>query len=50
MRPWDTNGPRRGETPPDEAMLLDRLLDRAPGEADRRRILVDSPTLLYGFT
>ncbi len=46
---WATNWPHPGQTPPDEAMLLDYLLDWAPNEADRRRILVDNPVRLYGF-
>jgi D-galactarolactone isomerase len=34
---------------PDDAHLLDRLLDWAPDEAVRRCILVDNPAELYGF-
>jgi D-galactarolactone isomerase len=34
---------------PDDANLLDLLLEWAPDEAVRRRILVDNPTELYGF-
>lgn len=34
---------------PDDAHLLDRLLDWAPDEAVRQRILVDNPAGLYGF-
>jgi len=34
---------------PDDAMLLDLLLDWAPDEATRRRILVDNPAELYRF-
>ena len=34
---------------PDDAHLLDRLLDWAPDESVRRRILVDNPAALYGF-
>src|SRR5262249_25251550 len=35
--------------PPDEADLLALLLDWAPDEATRRRILVDTPAEIYGF-
>jgi D-galactarolactone isomerase len=48
---WASNWPHPtapGE-PPDEAALLDLLLDWAPDEATRRRILVDNPAELYGF-
>lgn len=34
---------------PDEAALLDLMLDWAPSEADRQRIFVDNPAELYGF-
>lgn len=34
---------------PDDAHMLDRLLDWAPDEAARQRILVDNPAELYGF-
>jgi len=34
---------------PDDAALLDLLLDWAPDEAVRRKILVDNPAQLYGF-
>ena len=34
---------------PDDARLLDLLLDWAPDEATRRRILVHNPAALYGF-
>jgi D-galactarolactone isomerase len=30
-------------------MLLDLLLDWAPDDATRRRILADNPAALYGF-
>ena len=33
----------------DEAVLLDTLLDWAPEEATRRRILLDNPAQLCGF-
>ncbi len=34
---------------PDDARLLDLLLDWAPDDTTRRRILVDNPAALYGF-
>lgn len=34
---------------PDEAKLLDLMLEWAPNEADRRRIFADNPAELYGF-
>jgi D-galactarolactone isomerase len=49
---WASNWPHIGtprERYRDEALLLDLLLDWAPGEADRRKILVDNPAGLYGF-
>jgi D-galactarolactone isomerase len=46
---WASNWPHPGHRPRDEAVLLDTLLDWAPDEATRRRILVDNPAQLYGF-
>ena len=47
---WASNWPHPGQkSPPDDALLLDLLLDWAPDEATRRRILADNPALLYGF-
>lgn len=49
---WATNWPHLGQPPErhgDEAELLDLLLDWAPDEAVRRKILVDNPARLYGF-
>jgi D-galactarolactone isomerase len=48
---WATNWPHPGqpEPKPDEAMLLDTLLDWAPDPAAQRLILVDNPARLYGF-
>jgi len=47
---WASNWPHPGQkAPPDEADLLDLLLDWADGEATRNRILVDNPAALYGF-
>ncbi len=48
---WASNWPHPSHLndPPDDAMLLDVLLDWAPDEAQRRLILVDNPARLYGF-
>ncbi len=49
---WATNWPHLGQSPErvgDEAGLLDLLLDWAPDETTRQRILVDNPAQLYGF-
>jgi D-galactarolactone isomerase len=47
---WATNWPHPSvQDKPDDAALLDILLDWAPDEATRRRILVDNPAKLYGF-
>jgi D-galactarolactone isomerase len=49
---WASNWPHpsaQGEQYPDDAGLLDLLLEWAPDEADRRKILVDNPARLYGF-
>jgi D-galactarolactone isomerase len=49
---WASNWPHPSAPPdavPDDADLLDLLLDWAPGEAARRKILVDNPAALYGF-
>lgn len=47
---WATNWPHVSvKTPPDDASLLDLLLDWVPDEATRHRILVDNPARLYGF-
>jgi D-galactarolactone isomerase len=49
---WASNWPHPGRNDPrerDEALLLDLLLEWAPEEAVRRRILVDNPAALYGF-
>ena len=49
---WASNWPHPSARPdaiPDDADLLDVLLDWAPREADRQHILVDSPAALYGF-
>ena len=50
---WASNWPHpmsRGSGPiPDDAMLLDLLLDWAPDEKTRNRILSTNPAKLYGF-
>ena len=47
---WGTNWPHPGEDPkPDDALLLDLLLDWAPDETVRKRILVENPAMLYDF-
>jgi D-galactarolactone isomerase len=46
---WASNWPHPGHAPQDEAVLLDTLLDWAPEEATRKRILIDNPAELYGF-
>jgi D-galactarolactone isomerase len=46
---WASNWPHPGNFPQDEAALLDTLLEWAPDEATRRRILVDNPAEVYGF-
>ena len=49
---WASNWPHPGRTDenrPDEADLLDLLMDWTPDEATARRILVDNPAVLYGF-
>jgi D-galactarolactone isomerase len=47
---WASNGPHPNIHPsPSNAAMLDLLLDWAPDEATRRRILVDNPARLYGF-
>jgi D-galactarolactone isomerase len=47
---WASNWPHPGQpNVPDDADMLDLLLDWAPDEATRHRILVDNPARLYGF-
>lgn len=49
---WASNWPHPSappHAPPDDADLLDLLLEWAPDDAVRRRILVDNPAELYGF-
>jgi predicted TIM-barrel fold metal-dependent hydrolase len=48
---WGTNWPHPNATAmPDDAALLDALADWAPDEATRRKILVENPARLYGFS
>jgi len=49
---WGSNWPHpmsTRENMPDDAQLLDLLLDWAPDDTTRNRILVDNPAALYGF-
>lgn len=48
---WGSDWPHITEThKPDDAVLLDLLADWAPDAGVRRRILVDNPAELYGFS
>ena len=44
---WPSNWPH--PSAPDDADLLDLLLDWAPDERTRRQILADNPMELFGF-
>lgn len=47
---WASNWPHPGRDPkPDDAMLLDTLLDYAPDETTRRKMLVDNAARLYRY-
>jgi predicted TIM-barrel fold metal-dependent hydrolase len=48
---WGSDWPHPTErdVKPDDALLFDLLLDWAPDEAVRHRILVENPEALYGF-
>ena len=47
---WASNWPHPGQkNPPDEADLLDLLLDWVDDDAVRNRILAENPAELYGF-
>ena len=49
---WASNWPHPSAPAgkmPDDSNLLDLLLDWAPDDATRRKILVDNPVRLYGF-
>ena len=50
---WASNWPHPGapkDQMPDDAELLDLLLEWAPDEATRKKILVDNPAELYNFS
>ena len=50
---WGSDWPHPSEPPdrkPNDALLFDLLSEWAPNEATRRRILVENPATLYGFT
>jgi predicted TIM-barrel fold metal-dependent hydrolase len=48
---WGTDWPHPSvETKPNDAILFDLLAEWAPAEGLRRRILVDNPAELYGFS
>jgi D-galactarolactone isomerase len=48
---WATNWPHPtpGVQVPDDALMLDMLLDWVPDENARKKVLVDNPAKLYGF-
>ncbi|HZO44829.1 MAG TPA: amidohydrolase family protein, partial [Xanthobacteraceae bacterium] len=47
---WGSDWPHPSEPKkPDDAVLLDLLLEWAPDEPTRHRILVENPQALYGF-
>ena len=49
---WASNWPhpgQSGERYPEDVLLLDLLLDWAPDDATRDRILAENPAALYGF-
>ncbi|MGE0749460.1 MAG: amidohydrolase [Variibacter sp.] len=49
---WASNWPHpsaAADSKPDDAMLLDVMLEWAPDEATRTKIFVDNPARLYGF-
>jgi predicted TIM-barrel fold metal-dependent hydrolase len=47
---WGSDWPHPSEPQkPDDAVLLDLLLEWAPDEPTRHRILVENPQALYGF-
>jgi predicted TIM-barrel fold metal-dependent hydrolase len=48
---WGTDWPHpsiAADVMPDDGHLLDLLFDWTPDEATRRKILVDTPTRLFG--
>jgi D-galactarolactone isomerase len=49
---WASNWPHpgtSGDRYPSDANMIDLLLEWAPSEADRQKILVENPARLYGF-
>jgi D-galactarolactone isomerase len=48
---WATNWPHPtpGAPVPDDAWMLDMLLDWVPNESARKKVLVENPAQLYGF-
>jgi D-galactarolactone isomerase len=47
---WVTNWPHpTANSKPDNALLLDMLLDWIPDKATRQKVLVDNAPQLYGF-
>jgi D-galactarolactone isomerase len=46
---WASNWPHPYRAAPSNAAMLELLLDWAPDEATREKILVDNPARLYGF-
>ena len=48
---WGTDWPHTtlSDYMPDDGELMDLLLDWAPDEATRKKILVDNPAVLYAF-
>ena len=48
---WATNWPHPtpGVPVPDDAWMLDMLLDWIPDATARKKVLVDNPAKLYGF-
>jgi D-galactarolactone isomerase len=48
---WATNWPHPtpGVPKPDDAWMLDMLLDWVPDAAVRTKVLVENPARLYGF-
>ncbi len=48
---WATNWPHPtpGASVPDDALMLDLLLNWVPDERTRKKVLVDNPAQLYGF-
>jgi predicted TIM-barrel fold metal-dependent hydrolase len=50
---WGSDWPHpteKADEKPNDATLVDLLFEWAPDEATRRRILVENPAELYGFT